>query len=199
MPRAGTGFWRKLWDGPKHLSGATQEDMAGMLRRAINSGTGHAAMLPIANFGKTGTTQDSRDALFVGFAGDLVVGVWVGRDDNSPLGRISGGTVPARIWRDFMIRALGIKQAAPSPPARDPDIVDQPNLPQAPGDVILGPDGATIMLPGGEVRIDRDGVGIAGPDYEEVRERIDEAGQRAEERYERARERIEEGRVAEPN
>jgi membrane peptidoglycan carboxypeptidase len=54
--------------------------------QAINRGTGrNAAMLPIANFGKTGTTQDYRDALFVGYAGDLVVGVWIGNDDNTPL------------------------------------------------------------------------------------------------------------------
>jgi len=190
VPRPGIGFWRKLWDGPKHLSGRTHEDMQSMLRRAINAGTGRAAMLPVANFGKTGTTQDSRDALFVGYAGDLVVGVWVGRDDNTPLGRMSGGTVPARIWRDFMLRALNIGRAAPPPPPRDPDLVGQPDLEE--GDVTIGPDGATIVLPGGEVRIDQNGVGIEGPDYEVVRERIEEARQRAEERYERARERIEE-------
>jgi len=183
------GFWSKLWDGPGRLSGGTHEDMEELLRRAINSGTGQAAMLPIANFGKTGTTQDNRDALFVGYAGDLVVGVWVGRDDNSPLGKVSGGTVPARIWRDFMTRALNLKRTAP-PTARDPDIVEQPDLDE--GDVMIGPDGATIMLPGGEVRIDRDGVGIEGPDYELMRERMEEARRRTEEEIERARERIEE-------
>ena len=46
--------------------------------------------------------------MFVGFAGDLVVGVWVGRDDNKSLGKISGGTVPAEIWRSFMSSALAI-------------------------------------------------------------------------------------------
>lgn len=192
LPREEAGFWRRLWDGPKHLSGGTHEDMEAMLRRAINAGTGRAATLPVANFGKTGTTQDSRDALFVGYAGDLVVGVWVGRDDNTPLGRISGGTVPARIWRDFMLRALNIKRAPPPPPAADPDIVDQPDLEE--GDIMIGPDGATIMLPGGEVRIDENGVGIEGPDYEAVRDRIEDARQRAEEQIERARERVEEER-----
>ncbi len=62
------------------------------------------AALRVPTFGKTGTTQENRDALFVGFAGDLVVGVWVGRDDNSSLGRVSGGTVPAQIWHNFMAR-----------------------------------------------------------------------------------------------
>ena len=197
VARPEPGFWRKLWGGPKHLSGRTHEDMESMLRRAINAGTGRAATLPIANFGKTGTTQDSRDALFVGYAGDLVVGVWVGRDDNTPLGKVSGGTVPARIWRDFMLQALRIQRAPPPPAAREPEIVEEPDLED--GEVILGPDGATITLPGGEVRIDENGVGIEGPDYEAVRQRIEEARQRAEERYERARERIEEEAEAGPN
>ena len=67
-------------------------------------------------FGKTGTTSDYRDALFVGFAGDLVVGVWVGNDDNSPLPGTTGGGLPARIWRAFMAEALGIRPARRPPP-----------------------------------------------------------------------------------
>jgi penicillin-binding protein 1A len=82
--------------------------MLDLLWAATNTGTGKRAALWVPTFGKTGTTQDNRDALFVGFAGDLVVGVWVGRDDNKSLGKISGGTVPARIWRDFMSSALSI-------------------------------------------------------------------------------------------
>ena len=70
--------------------------MLDLLYAAANNGTGRRAALAIPTFGKTGTTQENRDALFVGFAGDLVVGVWVGRDDNSSLGKVSGGTVPAR-------------------------------------------------------------------------------------------------------
>jgi penicillin-binding protein 1A len=49
-----------------------------------------AAQLPVASFGKTGTTQENRDAYFIGFAGDLVTGVWIGRDDNQPVGDIPG-------------------------------------------------------------------------------------------------------------
>jgi penicillin-binding protein 1A len=57
--------------------------------------------------------------LFVGFAGDLVVGVWVGRDDNKSLGRISGGTVPAQIWRNFMTSALAVdRRRGPELPIR---------------------------------------------------------------------------------
>jgi penicillin-binding protein 1A len=82
--------------------------MLDLLYAAANSGTGRRAALSIPTFGKTGTTQENRDALFIGFAGDLVVGVWVGRDDDKSLGKISGGTVPAQIWRNFMASALSI-------------------------------------------------------------------------------------------
>ena len=80
--------------------------MLDLLWEAANRGTGRRAALATPTFGKTGTTQESRDALFIGFAGDLVVGVWVGRDDNRSLGRMSGGTVPASIWKSFMAPAL---------------------------------------------------------------------------------------------
>jgi penicillin-binding protein 1A len=82
--------------------------MLDLLYAAANNGTGRRAALNVPTFGKTGTTQENRDALFVGFAGDLVVGVWVGRDDNKSLGKISGGTVPAEIWRSFMSSALAV-------------------------------------------------------------------------------------------
>ena len=82
--------------------------MLDLLCAAANTGTGRRAALSIPTFGKTGTTQDNRDALFVGFAGDLVVGVWVGRDDNGSLGKVSGGTVPAQIWRSFMTSAVAV-------------------------------------------------------------------------------------------
>jgi penicillin-binding protein 1A len=85
--------------------------MLDLLYAAANNGTGHRAALAVPTFGKTGTTQENRDALFVGFAGDLVVGVWIGRDDNKSLGKVSGGTIPAEIWRSFMSSALAVDHA----------------------------------------------------------------------------------------
>ncbi len=82
--------------------------MLNLLWEAANEGTGRRAAMAVPTFGKTGTSQDNRDALFVGFAGNLVVGVWVGRDDNKSLGEISGGTAPARIWKSFMVPAIAI-------------------------------------------------------------------------------------------
>ena len=77
-----------------------------LLGAVVQEGTGRAARLPQRAYGKTGTTQDYRDAVFVGFTGDLVVGVWVGNDDHSPMNRVVGGDLPARIWRDFMTSGL---------------------------------------------------------------------------------------------
>ena len=102
------------------LSGSRdREPMLDLLYAAANNGTGRRAALSVPTFGKTGTTQENRDALFIGFAGDLVVGVWVGRDDNKSLGRVSGGTVPAVIWRNFMSSALSVDhQRGPALPAQ---------------------------------------------------------------------------------
>jgi penicillin-binding protein 1A len=103
--------------------------MLDLLYAAANNGTGRRAALAVPTFGKTGTTQENRDAVFVGFAGNLVVGVWVGRDDNKSLGKISGGTVPADIWRNFMTAALAIDRTrAPVLPAefRRPEPVKRP-------------------------------------------------------------------------
>ncbi len=81
-------------------------DLDRLLRKVVSSGTGRAAQLPIPAAGKTGTSQDYRDAWFVGYAGNLVVGVWVGNDDESAMNRVTGGSVPARIWKRFMMAAL---------------------------------------------------------------------------------------------
>jgi penicillin-binding protein 1A len=86
-----------------------------VLYAVVQRGTGRAAGLSVPTFGKTGTTSDYRDAWFVGFAGDLVVGVWVGNDDNTPLPGTTGGGTPAHIWRSFMAEALGTTAARPAP------------------------------------------------------------------------------------
>jgi penicillin-binding protein 1A len=131
----------------------------------IKEGTGKAAALRIPAYGKTGTSQDNRDALFVGFAGDLVVGVWIGKDDNAPLKGVSGGGLPARIWHDFMGRA--IKGAAAMP-------AKKPAQPDAPPDLPFNMDGTKIELGNDSsltvkstigdtpinLKIDRDGVSV---------------------------------------
>ncbi len=195
------GWFENLVDGPSSLPGKTHRQMEALLRAAINKGTGRAATLSGPNFGKTGTTQDNRDALFVGYAGDLVVGVWIGNDDNSPLDGISGGGLPARIWRDFMTQALGVS-AGPSQPGprenTDPggpvEPLDVPNL----EDIPLGDGNSRLRIRDGEavfstevdgipidITITEGGIGIDEEAIEEARRRAEEA------RYEAAREELE--------
>ena len=107
------------WFGSSPLEGLSRDRAFPMLRDVLYAvttrGTARRVALRVPTFGKTGTTSDYRDALFIGFAGDLVVGVWIGNDDNSPLPRITGGGAPAQIWRTFMSEALGIGPSRPVP------------------------------------------------------------------------------------
>ncbi|HEX5261946.1 MAG TPA: penicillin-binding transpeptidase domain-containing protein, partial [Phenylobacterium sp.] len=96
-----------------------QGHLLALLNAAAEQGAGLGGALPYPVFGKTGTTQNNRDAWFIGFAGDLVVGVWVGNDDATPMVGVGGGGLPAQIWRAFMEQAVqggsvGDGRAAPS-------------------------------------------------------------------------------------
>jgi penicillin-binding protein 1A len=82
-------------------------EMNQMLRQVIASGTGARAKIGGYDLaGKTGTTSDYRDAWFIGYTGGFVAAVWVGRDDNTPMKKVTGGAAPAEIWRSFMQTAL---------------------------------------------------------------------------------------------
>lgn len=94
----------------KVLSADTAAVMTAMLRTVIDHGTGQAARIGKPAAGKTGTTDDYKDAWFVGYTPTIVTGVWVGNDDNSKMGGLTGGSVPAVIWRDVMkvaVESLG--------------------------------------------------------------------------------------------
>ena len=118
LPETDEGGWFSGWmNGPSRLGDRNQRMMLDLLWQATNAGTGRAAVLPTLTFGKTGTSQENRDALFIGFSGDLVTGVWIGNDDNRPLKGIGGGGLPARIWRDFMASAVTPGSARPTPRA----------------------------------------------------------------------------------
>ncbi len=86
----------------KVLNINTAATMTAIMKTVITNGTGRAANIGKPAAGKTGTTDDSKDAYFIGFTPDVVTGVWVGNDDNSQMGGITGGTVPALIWKDVM-------------------------------------------------------------------------------------------------
>ena len=89
----------------KVLNINTAATMTAIMKTVIKNGTGRAADIGKPAAGKTGTTDDCKDAYFIGFTPDVVTGVWVGNDDNSRMGELTGGSVPARIWHDVMLVA----------------------------------------------------------------------------------------------
>ncbi|MDZ4096499.1 MAG: PBP1A family penicillin-binding protein [Paracoccaceae bacterium] len=118
--------------GERVISEESARLLTYMMSEVIASGTGTKAQLPGGRqaAGKTGTTQAARDAWFVGFTADYVAGVWMGYDDNTPLTGVTGGGLPAEIWREVMVRVhegLPIRplpMTVPEPRAR-PDVAQQ--------------------------------------------------------------------------
>ncbi|MBP6011290.1 MAG: PBP1A family penicillin-binding protein [Alphaproteobacteria bacterium] len=110
------------------LGMAISADAAGamnrMLIKAVQTGTGKAAALPSRpSAGKTGTSQDFKDAWFVGYTRQLVAGVWIGNDANLPMDKsVRGGTLPAAMWKSFMTGATAGQAVLPLPGS---DVVDE--------------------------------------------------------------------------
>ena len=114
IERIRTGSGKVLFDhglgAPAHAQVIGQpalSEMIQMMRQVLVSGTGVKARVPGYDLaGKTGTTSDYRDAWFVGYTGGFTTAVWTGRDDNTPMKRVTGGGSPAEIWRSFMAASL---------------------------------------------------------------------------------------------
>ena len=100
-----TLFMRKGKGPGKILESELVNTMIRMMENTIETGTGKNAKINRPAAGKTGTSQSLRDAWFIGFSSELVVGVWFGNDDDSPMENITGGTAPAILWSDFMKKA----------------------------------------------------------------------------------------------
>jgi penicillin-binding protein 1A len=79
------------------------------LATVVREGTGKAARVTIPSAGKTGTTQQNKDAWFVGYTPDIVVGIWVGNDDSSPTRNVTGGDLPARMWNEFVTQSMAAR------------------------------------------------------------------------------------------
>jgi len=91
--------------GERVISEDAARQLVWMMSQVVDRGTGTRARLPDrAAAGKTGTTQEARDAWFLGFTANYVAGVWMGYDDNTPLTGVTGGGLPAEIWRETMVR-----------------------------------------------------------------------------------------------
>jgi len=107
--------------GERVIQQDAAEQLIWMMEQAVSDGSGGRAALPgrpVA--GKTGTTQAARDAWFIGFSADYVAGVWMGYDDNTPLTGVTGGGLPAEIWRETMLRVhdgLPVNPLPMQPPA----------------------------------------------------------------------------------
>ena len=100
--------------GERVISNDAARQLIYMMSEVVNGGTGGRARLPGREAAaKTGTTQAARDAWFLGFTADYVAGVWMGYDDNTPLTGVTGGGLPAEIWRETMLR---VHQGMPSNP-----------------------------------------------------------------------------------
>jgi penicillin-binding protein 1A len=149
VERIRTGAGKMLFDhglgAPAHVQVIGQpalSEMTQMMRQVLVDGTG--ARAKIAGYdlaGKTGTTSDYRDAWFVGFSGGFTAAVWTGRDDNTPMKRVTGGAAPAEIWRGFMAASLPRLNVQPIPGG--------PAQPDAIGDLInqAGESGAAAQSP----------------------------------------------------
>lgn len=136
-------FVRRADNQEQILDQGVVRQMTTMLEKVINQGTGQKAGLPIFAAGKTGTTQNYRDAWFIGWTNKYVAAVWVGNDDDKPMNKVGGGNLPAEIWHDIMLTTLKDTPAtqadlsAPSD-ANDAigDLIEETSAPQSIADLI---------------------------------------------------------------
>ena len=141
----GDVLYTRAGSGPgRVISAATAREMTDMLVSAVEWGTGKAARFgrPIA--GKTGTSQNYRDAWFVGFSSDLVAGVWMGNDDERAMNEVTGGTLPAKLWRAFMVDAH-VQRAPRALPSLE--VEDTPKPPPASTRAVAAPETREAAAP----------------------------------------------------
>jgi len=105
--RDGTVLYERQGSGPGPVAtGPAVRKMLDVMAATVEDGTAKRAKLDRPVYGKTGTSQNFRDAWFIGLTRDMVTGVWVGNDNNAPMDKVTGGTLPVTIWHDFMAPAL---------------------------------------------------------------------------------------------
>ena len=165
--RDGRVLYHRTGSGPGAVM--TQQEastMVQMMSEVIAYGTGKGAAIGRPAAGKTGTTQDYRDAWFIGFTPDLIAGVWVGNDDGTPMKKVTGGRLPAHIWHDFMVAAL--VDTPPHEFSQPPSLFERifqaflggssgqkNNMAGRPAGGPKTPTTDTILLPNGAYRVNR--------------------------------------------
>ena len=146
-------IYQRQGGGPGEVAPATPvAELNSMMEDVIGYGTGKAARLDRPAAGKTGTSQDYRNAWFIGFTADYVTGVWFGNDDNSPMKKVTGGMLPAHTWHDFMVEAevgkpvrdlpalanLPVRVAAVEPQYAAPGPAERPSAAAPPEGGLIG-------------------------------------------------------------
>jgi penicillin-binding protein 1A len=131
--RDGTVLYERQGSGPGPVaSAASVRKMLDVMAATVENGTARKAKIDRPVYGKTGTSQNFRDAWFIGLTSDLVTGVWVGNDDNAPMDKVTGGTLPVMIFHDFMAPALATTPVADI--ARPgTDVIAAANAPESEG------------------------------------------------------------------
>jgi penicillin-binding protein 1A len=92
-------------DAPRVIHSQAVAMMNSMLKRTLEAGTAQKAKFNWPAGGKTGTSQSFRDAWFIGYTAHLTTGVWFGNDDNTPMNKVTGGSLPAIAWKEYMTKA----------------------------------------------------------------------------------------------
>ena len=114
-------YHHRAEEKPRVISSENLGYMNRLMSRTVAGGTGRRAHIEGRQVaGKTGTTNDFRDAWFVGYAPDIVTGVWVGADDFTPMDKVTGGSIPAMIWKDYMEIALADMPKTALPTSSEP-------------------------------------------------------------------------------
>lgn len=119
---------------PRQELGVLRSRLIELLRLPVDAGTAQAAALDGLAAGKTGTTQNHRDAWFVGFNESLVVGIWVGNDDRTPMDNVTGGSLAAGVWKNFMTRAAALPQVAAAPSIHEINPIEEPAVAATPSE-----------------------------------------------------------------
>lgn len=155
VSRIRTAGGRVVWSRPapaapkQVIDNPALSDLNRMMRQVVTAGTGTRAALPGRDLaGKTGTTSAYQDAWFAGYTGGIVTVVWLGRDDNRPMKGVSGGSLPAEVWRNVMSAAVKRLPSGPipagppppEPPPAGPALASPADAPEVPMPTAPGPE-----------------------------------------------------------